>query len=150
MRSCQPETTHFICFHSNVCFLSAFGRELGVYLLLAYSQCIRAKNRHSGRSAPSSDCVYCGYSWNGHLSKPNIQMNSSETMDWPSPDNTTSKNRKLHAKNKEGMTMIAVFQLQYLIYLTMYKMCVSLRVFISQSHLTSWSQVLSGVVKLGF
>ncbi len=50
--SFQPETTHFICFHSNVCFLSAFGRELGgVYLLLAYSQCIRAKNRHSGRSA---------------------------------------------------------------------------------------------------
>lgn len=34
--SFQPEMPHFICIHGNVCFLSAFGCELGgVYLPLA-------------------------------------------------------------------------------------------------------------------
>lgn len=89
-----------------------------------FSQCIRAKNRHSGHSAELLHQIVFTVVI---LSKPNIQMSSSETMEWPSPDNTTS-NRKLHAPKKDKQRkdkMIAVFQLQYLTYRTMYKMCQS-------------------------
>lgn len=123
--SCQPEMPHFICIHGKVCFLSAFGCELGgVYLPLALVNASEQKTRHSGHSAELLHQIVFTVVI---LSKPNIQMSSSETMEWPSPDNTTS-NRKLHAPKKDKQRkdkMIAVFQLQYLTYRTMYKMCQS-------------------------